>query len=144
MIKSQIWNWKYYFRNPSRTQISCSPAVVKSDEHSAPDRRARVRGSPGKTPPCALIAFGERKNGRGCNVIQVTVQVMPLLVPKRGSHPLCGSSKLWWHVSGPSLAMSPRSSAIAHFDVITHPSNQQTQISLWGEKHLLGISGFMQ
>ena len=45
-----------------------SPTVVKSDEHSAPDRWARVRGSPNKTPPCTLMARGACKIFRGCNV----------------------------------------------------------------------------
>ena len=32
--------------------------VGKSDEHSAPEQRAWVRGSPGKTPPYSLMAPG--------------------------------------------------------------------------------------
>ena len=98
----------------SLLQSTLCPEVGKSDEHSAPNRRARVQGWPSETPPCMLMAPGACKIRRGCIVLQVPIQVIPLGVPKRGSHPHRGRSKLWWHVSGPSLGMSPRPSATAH------------------------------
>ena len=51
---------------------------------------------------------------RGCNVLQVPIQILPLGVPKRGSHPLWGGSTLQWRVSGSSFGMNPRPSAISH------------------------------
>ena len=71
-----------------------NPAVGKSDEFSAPDRRARVRGSPGLTLTGMLIAPVAYKVRRGCNVLYVPVQIIPLGVPKRESHPLRGGLKL--------------------------------------------------
>ena len=44
------------------------------------------------------------------------LQIVPLWIPKRGSHHLSGGSKLWWRVSGSSLGMSRR------------PSNQPTNL----------------
>ena len=41
-----------------------------------------------------LIAPGAYKNRRGCNVLQVPIQVMPFGVPKRSSRPLRDSQKL--------------------------------------------------
>ena len=69
-------------------------AVAKSDEQTAPDRRARVRGSPGETLSCTRMTFGACKILRGCNVLQVPIQIVPLGVPKRGSHSLRGGSKI--------------------------------------------------
>ena len=43
------------------------------------------------------------------------IQIIPLGVPKRGNYPFRGGSKLWWQVSGPSLGMNPRSSALAQW-----------------------------
>ena len=53
--------------------ISDTP-VTLSAKHSAPDRRARVRGSPGKTPPFTLMAPGACKIRLGYNVFQVPFQ----------------------------------------------------------------------
>ena len=89
------------------------PAVAKSDEHSIPDRRARVRDSPGATLPSTLMAPGAYKIRHRCNVLQVPIQIIPLGVPKQGSHPLRGESKMWLHVSGSSSRMNPKPSAIA-------------------------------
>ena len=65
--------------------------MALSAEHSAPDQRARVRGFPGflarETPPCTRMAPGACKIRRGCNVLQHTIQIIPLGVPMRGSHP---------------------------------------------------------
>ena len=69
----------------------------KSDEewmNSALDRRAQVRGSPGDTPPYTLMAPGASKIRHGFNVLQVSIQILHLGVPKWGSHPLRGRSKL--------------------------------------------------
>ena len=41
--------------------ITFCTAVAESDEHSAPDRRARVRDSPGETLPCTLMPPGACK-----------------------------------------------------------------------------------
>ena len=68
--------------------------MAESDERSALDLRARVRDSPGERLPCTLVAPGACKIRRGCNVLQVPMQVIPLGVPKRWSHPLRGGSKL--------------------------------------------------
>ena len=57
-------------------------AVAKMDGHSAADRRSRALDSPGETLPCTLMAPGARKIRRGCNVLQVPVQIIPLWVPK--------------------------------------------------------------
>ena len=56
--------------------------MTKSDEHSVPDRRARV-----ETLPYTLIASAACKIRRGCNVLQVTIQIIPLGVPKGGAIP---------------------------------------------------------
>ena len=56
------------------------PAVAQSVEYSAPDRRARVRGSPGEKPPCTLMAPGVCKIRRECNVLEVPIQIIPLWV----------------------------------------------------------------
>ena len=53
-------------------------------ESLAPDRRARVRGSPGEKLPCTLMAHGACKIRRGCNVLQVPIQIIPLEVPQVG------------------------------------------------------------
>ena len=63
-------------------------------KRSVPDRRARVRGWPGDTPPCTLMASGACKIRRGPNVLQIPIQIISLGVPERGSHPLRGRSKL--------------------------------------------------
>ena len=70
------------------------PAVAKSDEHSAPAWRARVRGLPGETLPCTLMVPGACKMLRGCNVLQVPIQMIPLGVQKLGRHPLRRGLKL--------------------------------------------------
>ena len=82
--------------------IPNGPEVGISDEQSAPDRRARVRASPGAC-----------KIRRGCNVFQVPIQMIPLGETKRRSHFFSGGSKLRWHVSGSSFGMNPKPSAIA-------------------------------
>ena len=80
---------------PSKSQFRKNHfAVAKLVEYSAPDRKTRVRGSPGEKPPCTLMASSACKIRRECNVLQVPIQIIPLGVPKRGRHPLCGGSKL--------------------------------------------------
>ena len=51
---------------------------------------------------------------RGCNVLQVPIQNYTSEGMKAGEPSPRGGSKLGWHVSGPSLGMSLRPSAIAH------------------------------
>ena len=54
----------------------------------------RIRGSPGETSPCTLMTPGACKIRRGCNVLQVPIQIKLLEVPKCGCHPLLSGSKL--------------------------------------------------
>ena len=68
------------------SQMSYGPAVAESNELSALVRKARVRDSPGVTLPCMLMTPGACKIRRGCNVLQVPIQIIPLGVPKRGTH----------------------------------------------------------
>ena len=89
------------------------PRGGKSEEHSSPDRSTWFRGSPGETPPCTLMASNACKICLRGSVFQILIQIIPLVVPKLGSQALCERSKLWWHVSGPFLGMSPRPSARA-------------------------------
>ena len=86
----------FYFMNTQRVTdpFINHPTMRKSDEHSAPYWRARVRGSPDETSPCTLMASGACKIRRGCNILQVPIQIIPLGVAKLGSHPFCGGSKL--------------------------------------------------
>ena len=104
------FQWK---KNTNSWYICVMPAAALSAEHSAPNQRIWVRGSPVEIPPCTLMAPGSYKIRRGCNVLQVLIQIIPLGVPKRGSHPYRGGSKLWSHVFGPSLGMSARLLALA-------------------------------
>ena len=68
--------------------------MAQTADRSSLDRRARVRVSLGETEPCTLIAPGAYEIRRGCSVFQVPTQIIPLGVPKRGSHLLSGGSKL--------------------------------------------------
>ena len=72
-------------------------AMAQSAEHSA---QARVRDSPGETPPCVLMR---------CNVLQVPNQIIPL----GRTYTLRGELKLLWHVSGSFSGTSRKPSAIA-------------------------------
>ena len=89
---------------------SCGPV----DRALISDRRARVRGSPGETPPCTLMAPGACKIRRGEMSFKFPFKTTSLRVPKCQSHPLCCESKLCWYVSRSSLGMGPRRSAKAH------------------------------
>ena len=59
------------FSFPSATLRYAWAAVVLSAEHLAPDRRARVRSSPGETLPYTLMAPSACKIRRARNVLQV-------------------------------------------------------------------------
>ena len=48
--------------------------MALSVEHTARDKRARVRDPPYEIPPNTLMAPGEYKIRRECNVFQVTIQ----------------------------------------------------------------------
>ena len=114
--------------------ISQGAAIAQSIESSAPDRRARIRSSPGEKPPYMLMAPGVCKISCVCNVLQVPFQFIPLGVPKRGNHPLRGESKLRWHTSGSSFMMNPRPSATAHqrcSSPTLNPSIQPTNLIYW-------------
>ena len=63
------------------------PAVAKSDEYSAPNRKAQVRGSPGETLPCTLLTPNVRKIRRGRNVLLVSIQIIPLGYQSGGAIP---------------------------------------------------------
>ena len=87
---------------------------------SAPDRRARVRDLPSETSPNTLMVPGACKIRRGCNILQVPMQIIPLGVLRRWSHLLRDRSKLWRNVSlpawpWPSLGMCLRPSAITNY-----------------------------
>ena len=84
-------------------------AMALSEKHWASHGRVCVGGLPSKTWP-----LGACKIRRGGNVFQVAIQNCTSEIPKRRSHSLRSWPKLWWHVSGISFEMSPRSSAIAH------------------------------
>ena len=71
---------------------------VRRELGSGPE--AWVQYSPGETPPCMLMAPGAFKILCRCNVLQVPIQIIPVGVPKRGSHPLRSGSNLRWNVSG--------------------------------------------
>ena len=47
--------------------------------------------------------------------------------PSTMRNPFRLGSKLWWNVSGPSLGMSPRPSAIAHYVTLARRSAQPTK-----------------
>ena len=63
--------------------------VAQSEEFSAPDRRPRVRGSPGEKPPCMLMTSDAYKICGEGNVLLVPFQITPLGGTKAGepSHP---------------------------------------------------------
>ena len=63
-------------------------------EHSATDQRAWIRGLLREKSSCMLMAPGTSKTHRKCDILQVPIQIIPLAVPKQGSYPLCGRSKL--------------------------------------------------
>ena len=65
-----------------RYLFSIGAAIAQSVESSTPNRRARIRGSP--KLPRTLMAPGVCKIRRGCNVLQVPTQIIPLEVPKWG------------------------------------------------------------
>ena len=71
------------------------------------------------------MAPGACKIRHGCNVLQI----LSLGVPRRGSHPLRGRSKLRWHVYGSSFLMNPRPSAIAHQRSSSPTLNPPTTLS---------------
>ena len=77
-------------------------AAVEHLVFSSPDLRARICCSPSKKPPFTLTAPGAYKIRHWCNFLHVPIQIMPLGIPKRGSHPLHGGLKLRGHVSGSS------------------------------------------
>ena len=56
--------------------------VALSTKHLAPDRRALVRVSPCETTPCVPMAPNSFKTCRGCNVLEISIQITPLGVPK--------------------------------------------------------------
>ena len=64
------------------------PMMDKSDESSARDQRARVRGSTIETQPCILMVPGACKIHRECNVLKVLIQIILLEISKQGNHPL--------------------------------------------------------
>ena len=69
-------------------------------------------------------------------LFQVPIQIIPLGVPKRGSHPHRGGSKLWWRVSGPSFLrdesqafdISPLHSTAPTLNLINQPIIYQSDL----------------
>ena len=109
--------FKCFSKSPPIFFLQDGPSVAKFAEHSASDRRARVRGSPGETLPCTLMAPGACKIRCECNVLQVAIQNNTSRGTKeRRPYPPSprGESKLRWHITGSSFGMNPRPSAIAH------------------------------
>ena len=89
-------------------------AMTQSVEHSIMDWRAQVRGSPGETLPCTQMALVHVKSEVVAMSSKFPLKIILTWVSKWRNHPLSGGSKLWWHVSGLFLEMSPRPSAAAH------------------------------
>ena len=55
----------------------------------SPGRKALVQGSNFvETPSCTLMAPDAFKNCRGCNVLQVPIQIVPLRAPKQRRYPV--------------------------------------------------------
>ena len=75
-------------------------AFAQTVETSVLDWWARVRGSSGENCHVRYWHLVHVKIRRGWNVLQVQIRIIPLRVPKRGSHPLRCGSKLRWYVSG--------------------------------------------
>ena len=82
--------WIICFDDPK----TCGAVVAKPAEYSALDRRTFTRNSLGDTPPCMLMAPVACKILRGCNVLQVPIQIIPLGAPKPERHSHRGGSKL--------------------------------------------------
>ena len=60
-------------------------------EHPAPDWNAKVRNSPGITPPCTLLAhsnLSKFKSVVGAMSYKFPFKIIPLRTPKWRSHPL--------------------------------------------------------
>ena len=71
------------------TKHCLGATVSQLAEHSAPDRRARVQGSPGEILPCTLKAPGACKIPRGCNVLHFPTKLY-FRGPKWERQPLRG------------------------------------------------------
>ena len=69
----QMFHKRIYRNVFTNSQLLC-PAMGKSDERSVSEKRTRVRGSPGETPPYVLMAPNAGKIRSGCNVLQVNIQ----------------------------------------------------------------------
>ena len=84
--------------------------MTLSAECSAPGKRARIRCLPGETPPCTLMVSGACKIHRGCNVLQVPCQLLPLEVPWQSDGlATCLRIKIERPiVSGSALGLTPR------------------------------------
>ena len=152
ILKFQLMRVKFlknrFYKRKKKDEKSCylifssqsGPSVGKSNEHTAPDQQARVLGLLSETPPHTLMASGACKIRLGNNVLQVLIQIIPLGVPKWGSHPLRGRSKLWLHVFWPSLETNVRSSAIDHCVALvrreTHPLSERLFVSTWMRKFI--------
>ena len=52
---------------------------------NVPDISVRLVASPGEKPLCTLMAPGACKIRRGCNVLQVPIQIIPLGVKSGGT-----------------------------------------------------------
>ena len=63
-------------------------------ENSTLDPRARFRDLSCEIPLCLLMTPGVCKIRRGCNALQAPIQIIPLGMLKRESHPVRSGSKL--------------------------------------------------
>ena len=113
------------------SNISANPEITQSAESSTPERRTRVQGSFGEITPFTLMSSGASKILRGCNVLQVPNQIMPLWVPIRESR--CDGSKLMAYLR---IILRDESQTISnillnYFGPKFNQTNQPTQAKKW-------------
>ena len=73
-------NYEYFSRLDEEENIrkTWQAAVAQWVESSALDRGTLVRDSPSEKPSCRLMAPGACKIRRGCNALQVPIQIISL------------------------------------------------------------------
>ena len=93
---TMIYPYIHRYDNPSCISLLSSfmqnrVVVAQSIDsaHSAP-----YGGTPGEKPSCTLMAPGACRICRGCNALQVPIQIIPLGVPKRGKPSTPGQIKI--------------------------------------------------
>ena len=106
------WNVAYKSYNTTKTgqrDRSCPVGRVLSSWPEGPGSRLALRKL-----PCTLMAPGACKIVVGAMSSKFPFEIIPLMGPKWGIHPFRDGSKLRWNVSGSSIGMKPRPSAIVH------------------------------